>query len=81
MFTIVEKIFTTSNLLLHIADFSVLHMQNKHLRLQNYCDTFVTSVRMLKTFATMIPSYKNRFWCESTVRPTFCCIHRNRLKV
>ena len=30
----------TLNLLLHICDFSV-HMQNKYLRLQIYCYTFV----------------------------------------
>ena len=43
VFRMLEKIFTTSNLLLHICDFSV-RMQN----LQS---------NVLKTFATIIPSY------------------------
>ena len=56
----VEKIFTTSNVLLHICDFRV-HMQNKYLRLQIYCDFSVRiqnlQLQVLETFATIIPSY------------------------
>ena len=56
----VEKIFTTSNVLLHICDFRV-HMQNKYLRLQIYYDFSVRiqnlQLQVLETFATIIPSY------------------------
>ena len=56
----VEKILTTSNVLLHICDFRV-HMQNKYIQLQIYCDFSVRiqilQLQVLKTFATIIPSY------------------------
>ena len=46
--------------LLHICDFRVL-MQNKYIRLQIYCDFSVRiqilQLQVLKTFATIIPSY------------------------
>ena len=51
--------FTTTNVLLHICDLRV-HMQNKYIRLQIYCDFSVRiqilQLQVLKTFATIIPS-------------------------
>ena len=41
--------------------FVTLHMQNKYIRLQIYCDFSVRiqilQLQVLKTFATIIPSY------------------------